>query len=48
MNGICEVCGKHGPVVRTIYGSTGRVAVRCPEDLNQPEDFRGKVEAHYT
>jgi hypothetical protein len=43
---ICEVCGKYGVVIRTIYGQTGRVAVRCPEDLNQPEDYSGTMEAH--
>jgi len=44
MQGICDVCGKHGPVVRTIYGQSSRVATRCPECLNQPEDYSGKEE----
>lgn len=44
--GICEVCGKHGQVIRTIYAASGKVAVRCPNCLNQPEDFSGSREAH--
>jgi hypothetical protein len=39
--GVCDVCGKHGQVIRTIYAGSGRVATRCPEDLNQPEDYQG-------
>jgi hypothetical protein len=44
MIGVCEVCGLYGTVIKTIYAATGKTSLRCPNDLNTPEDYSGKKE----